>query len=195
VLLFPKKRTLCYLVTLWKHTLHYFFSLSHCFLIIMFNLDFSVLALWGGDHRPALYDWQTRTVWPKNIKITAETKTPTSWINFKFHQKLISKWTIPLSVSKHYCFLIQFCWKWFITRSFIQIQNSKCKAHQLHCLRYAAIIILKNDVTDYLKCFKFCQLIHMSLQTAYISNECCNCCILNHINGLIREYSLSACSV
>jgi len=35
----------------------------------MFNLDFSVHALWGGDHRPALYDWQTRTVWPKAIKI------------------------------------------------------------------------------------------------------------------------------
>jgi len=33
------------LLTLWKHTLHFFFSLSHCFLIIMFNLDFSVLAL------------------------------------------------------------------------------------------------------------------------------------------------------
>jgi len=41
------------------------------------NLDFSVHALWGGDHRPPLYDWQTQTVWPKNIKIetTAETKT------------------------------------------------------------------------------------------------------------------------
>jgi len=26
----------------------------------MFNSDFSVHALWGGDHRPALYDWQTR---------------------------------------------------------------------------------------------------------------------------------------
>jgi len=32
------------------------------------------------DHRPPLYDWQTRTVWPKNIKIenTVEAKTPTS---------------------------------------------------------------------------------------------------------------------
>jgi len=28
----------------------------------------SVDALWGGDHRPPLYDWQTRTVWPENIK-------------------------------------------------------------------------------------------------------------------------------
>ncbi len=29
-----------------------------------------------------LYDWQTRTVWPKNIKIgsTEEKKTPTSWM-------------------------------------------------------------------------------------------------------------------
>jgi len=26
----------------------------------MFNLDFSVHALWGGDHRPALYDRQER---------------------------------------------------------------------------------------------------------------------------------------
>jgi len=39
-------------------------------------------ALWGGDHRPAFYDWQTRTVWLKHIKIetTVETKTPTSWM-------------------------------------------------------------------------------------------------------------------
>jgi len=35
----------------------------------MFNFDFSVLALWGGLHRPALYDWQTTTVWPKHVKI------------------------------------------------------------------------------------------------------------------------------
>ncbi len=30
-----------------------------------------------------LYDWQTRTVWPKNIKIgsTEEKKTPTSWMS------------------------------------------------------------------------------------------------------------------
>jgi len=40
------------------------------------------LALCGGPHIPALYDWQTRTVWPKNIKIeiTVETKTHTSWM-------------------------------------------------------------------------------------------------------------------
>jgi len=33
-------------------------------------------ALWGGLHRPALYDWQTTTVGQKNIKIenTVETK-------------------------------------------------------------------------------------------------------------------------
>jgi len=76
----------------------------------MFNLDFSVHALRGGDHRPPLYDWQTRTVWLKNIKIetTAETKTPTSWmplkqaktsqINFKvvkvYRQILTSNWNI-----------------------------------------------------------------------------------------------------
>jgi len=29
----------------------------------------SVHALWGGDHRPPLYVWQTRTLWPKNSKI------------------------------------------------------------------------------------------------------------------------------
>jgi len=47
----------------------------------MFNLNFSVHAHWGGPHRPPLYDWQTRTVWPKNIKIeTVETKTSTSWM-------------------------------------------------------------------------------------------------------------------
>jgi len=69
----------------------------------MFNLDFSVHALWGGDHSPPLYDWQTRTVWPKNIKIetTVETKTPTSWMAMRWdktYQKLISKWTIPLKL-------------------------------------------------------------------------------------------------
>jgi len=48
----------------------------------MFNLDFSVHVLWVGDHLPPLYDWQARTVGPKNIKIetTAETKTPSSWM-------------------------------------------------------------------------------------------------------------------
>jgi len=59
----------------------------------MFNLDFSVHVLWGGDHRPPLYDWQTRTVWPKDIKIetTVETKTPTSWMTWgwvNYQQKL-----------------------------------------------------------------------------------------------------------
>jgi len=52
---------------------------------IMFNLDFSVLALWRGPPKPPLYDWQTTTVWPKNIKIenTVETKTPTSWMHLR----------------------------------------------------------------------------------------------------------------
>jgi len=53
----------------------------------MFNLDFSVHALWGGPHKSPLYDWQTRTVWPKYIKIENSQ-----------YQKLISKWTIPLNV-------------------------------------------------------------------------------------------------
>jgi len=49
----------------------------------MFNLDFSVNAFSGGPMGESpLYDWQwqTRTVWPKNIKIenTVETKTPAS---------------------------------------------------------------------------------------------------------------------
>jgi len=45
-------------------------------------LDFCVHALWGGPNTSPLYDWQTRTVWPKNIKSenTVETKTPTSWM-------------------------------------------------------------------------------------------------------------------
>jgi len=47
----------------------------------MFNLDFSVHALSGGDHRPPLYDRQERFDL-KNMKIetTAETKTSTSWM-------------------------------------------------------------------------------------------------------------------
>jgi len=50
---------------------------------IMFNLDFSVHALLRDCHRLLLYDWQTTTVWPKNIKIenTVETDTySTSWM-------------------------------------------------------------------------------------------------------------------
>jgi len=49
----------------------------------MFNFDFSVHALSGGDHRPPLYDWQTRPVWPKNIKIETSAflhKDTTSWM-------------------------------------------------------------------------------------------------------------------
>jgi len=70
-----------------------------------------VHALWGGDHRPALYDWQTWTVWPKNIKIesTAETDTychrtlddASSW----FHQIPLScvlGLHFPLSFPAHY---------------------------------------------------------------------------------------------
>ncbi len=52
----------------------------------LFNLDFSVHVLFP-SYRDShlylpLYDWQTRTVWPKNIKIgsTEEKKTPTSWM-------------------------------------------------------------------------------------------------------------------
>ncbi len=52
----------------------------------LFNLDFSVHVLFpsyrDGHLYLPLYDWQTRTVWPKNIKIgsTEEKKTPTSWM-------------------------------------------------------------------------------------------------------------------
>ncbi len=52
----------------------------------LFNLDFSVHVLfpsyWDSDLYLPLYDWQTRTFWPKNIKIgsTEEKKTPTSWM-------------------------------------------------------------------------------------------------------------------
>jgi len=45
-------------------------------------------------------------------------------------QVVMAKW----SVSKHYCFLILLCRKWFITRSFIQIEMSwwsKCNATKL----------------------------------------------------------------
>ncbi len=51
----------------------------------LFNLDFSVHVLFpsyrDSDLYLPLYDWQTRMVWPKNIKIgsTEEKKTPTSW--------------------------------------------------------------------------------------------------------------------
>ncbi len=49
-------------------------------------VDFSVHVLFpsyrDSDLYLPLYDWQTRTVWPKNIKIgsTEEKKTPTSWM-------------------------------------------------------------------------------------------------------------------
>ncbi len=52
----------------------------------LFNLDFSVHVLFpsyrDSDLYLPLYDWQTRTVWPKNIKIGSneEKKTPTSWM-------------------------------------------------------------------------------------------------------------------
>ncbi len=52
----------------------------------LFNFDFSVHVLFpsyrDGHLYLPLYDWQTRTVWPKNIKIgsTEEKKTPTSWM-------------------------------------------------------------------------------------------------------------------
>ncbi len=53
----------------------------------LFNLDFSVHVLFpsyrDSDLYLPLYDWQTRTVWPKNIKIgsTEEKRTPTSWMS------------------------------------------------------------------------------------------------------------------
>ncbi len=54
----------------------------------LFNLNFSVHVLFpsyrDSDLYLPLYDWQTRMVWPKNIKIgsTEEKKTPTSWMPF-----------------------------------------------------------------------------------------------------------------
>jgi len=67
-------------------------------------LDFSVHALWGGDHRPPLYDCQTRTVWSKNIKIetTAETKTYISdALEVRWNiQKIIFKVNYPFKLIK-----------------------------------------------------------------------------------------------
>jgi len=47
--------------------------------------------------RPALFDWQARTFWTKNIttETTAETKTPVSLMLLRYaktFQKIISKW-------------------------------------------------------------------------------------------------------
>jgi len=48
-----------------------------CIFALLVFISYSI----GGDHRPLLYDWQTTTDWPKNIKIeTAETKTPIAWM-------------------------------------------------------------------------------------------------------------------
>ncbi len=55
-----------------------------------------------GSHWLLLYDWQTATVWVKNLRLcsTEETKSPTSWmpwgkqITSHFH----FGWTIPLSL-------------------------------------------------------------------------------------------------
>jgi len=64
----------------------------------MFNLDFSVHALRGGDHKPALYDWQTRTVWPKNIKIENTVETLALEVKAKTY--------IPLNIPLNFMCLI-----------------------------------------------------------------------------------------
>ncbi len=72
-----------------SHTNRSFHVLGHQCVVYdgeLFNLDFSVHVLFpsyrDSDLYLPLYDWQTRTVWPKNIKIgsTEEKKTPTSWM-------------------------------------------------------------------------------------------------------------------
>jgi len=49
----------------------------------MFNFDFSVHALWGGPLKPALYDWQTTPVWPKNVKIENAYGNKDTWGKLK----------------------------------------------------------------------------------------------------------------
>ncbi len=72
----------------------------------LFNFDFSVHVLFpsyrDSDLYLPLYDWQTRTVWPKNIKIgSTEEKRHLHlgcpWGKLIDNHILISKWTIPLS--------------------------------------------------------------------------------------------------
>ncbi len=64
----------------------------------LFNLDFSVHVLFpsyrDSDLYLPLYDWQTRTVWPKNIKIgsTEEKKTPTSWMQGRTYPLGKGRW-------------------------------------------------------------------------------------------------------
>ncbi len=91
--------TWTWLCTRGKKTIQILFVFSHKPLVLclrssmcsydgeLFHLDFSVHVLFpsyrDGHLYLPLYDWQTRTVWPKNIKIgsTEEKKTPTSWMS------------------------------------------------------------------------------------------------------------------
>jgi len=90
-------------------------------------LDFSVHALWGGDHRPPLYDWQTRTVWPKNIKInnTVEVSWNISKINFKVNypfKRISVRPTVWFDLFNNDLKHIQSCQRQFI---YISIQLEK----------------------------------------------------------------------
>ncbi len=71
-----------------SHTNRSFRVLGHQCIVTMGNcliwisLCMFFFPLRDSDLYLPLYDWQTRTVWPKNIKIgsTEEKKTPTSWM-------------------------------------------------------------------------------------------------------------------
>ncbi len=57
-------------------------TMGNCLIWISLCMFFFPLIERDSDLYLPLYDWQTRTVWPKNIKIgsTEEKKTPTSWM-------------------------------------------------------------------------------------------------------------------
>ncbi len=59
----------------------------------LFNLDFSVHVLFpsyrDSDLYLPLYDWQTRTVWPKNIKIGSTEEKKDTYILDALGGKLI----------------------------------------------------------------------------------------------------------
>ncbi len=72
-----------------SHTNRSFRVLGHQCVVMMGNclIWISLCMFFFPSYRDSdlylpLYDWQTRTVWPKNIKIgsTEEKKTPTSWM-------------------------------------------------------------------------------------------------------------------
>ncbi len=70
-----------------SHTNRSFRVLGHQCVVTMGNCLISLCMFFFPSYRDSdlylpLYDWQTRTVWPKNIKIgsTEEKKTTTSWM-------------------------------------------------------------------------------------------------------------------